>query len=191
MVAGGYRDQRTGNDYDGYRRCCWRFLLAGFIQTGVLDTGLRDHLRWARYLARRQPRASGFSRRFRVNRGRGAAGRRAHWQAGRLSLTSQYRNTAQKCGEIVGDVIDVRGIASGELPLFAQHHLRALRNDQNRRHPERMRHFEVAREILKDRGAACIDEVSCQEALVNAAARLWLERGGPDVEDIVEVALDP
>jgi len=88
-------------------------------------------------------------------------------------------------------MIDVRAIAPGELPLLAQHHLRALRDDQNGRHPKRVRHFEVTREILEDRGSACIDKMPRQKPLINNAARFRLKLGRPDVEDVVEVVLDP
>src|ERR1700752_358556 len=43
--------QRTCNDYDWNRPHCRRFLLAGLVQTGVLDTGFFGHFRWARALA--------------------------------------------------------------------------------------------------------------------------------------------
>ena len=81
-------------------------------------------------------------------------------------------------------------VAAGELPVLAQHHAGALRHHQHRGHAERMRHFEIAGEVLEDRGLVRIDVVAGEEALVDHRLRLRLELGRPDVEHVVEMMFD-
>src|ERR1700728_4225105 len=69
-------------------------------------------------------------------------------------------DATQKAGEIVGDVIDMRGVAAGEFPLLAKNLARAFRHHQHPRHSEPVRAFEIAREVLEDRRFAGVDIVA-------------------------------
>src|SRR3954454_7150424 len=71
----------------------------------------------------------------------------------------------EKACQVVGDVIDMRGLAPFHFPGLAQHLARSFRNDQHRGHAERVRDSEIARQILEHRGALRIDAV-CFEKLV-------------------------
>ena len=97
---------------------------------------------------------------------------------------------AQKIREIVGDMIDVRRVAARKLPLLAQHHARALGHHEHGDHAQRVRHFEVAREVFENRRPVRIDVVTRKKALVDRSPRLGLQIGGPDVEDVIEVLGD-
>ena len=99
-------------------------------------------------------------------------------------------NAAQKAGEIVGDVIDVGRVAAGELPLLAKDLAGAGGHHQHGGHAERVRHFEIAGEVLEDRGLARIDAVTGEETVIDLRPRFWLELGRRDIENILEVLLD-
>ena len=103
---------------------------------------------------------------------------------------SRRRDALQKTGEIVGHVIHVRGVAAFHFPGFAQHFTRAFRHHQNGGHAERMRHGEIARQILEHRGALRVDTVSFEEFVVGLRQRLRLEIGRDDVEHVLEFFMD-
>ena len=96
----------------------------------------------------------------------------------------------KKAGKVVGDMIDMRRVAAGELPVLAQHDAGAFGHHQHGGHAERMRHFEIAREILEDRGLRRIDVVAGEKALIDLRPRLRLELGRLDIEDVVEMLAD-
>ncbi len=108
----------------------------------------------------------------------------------RSSTAAFDGNAAQKVSEIVGDVIDVRRVAAGELPFLAKDLARAGGHHQHGGHAERVRHFEIAGEVLEDRGLARIDAVTGEETVIDLRPRLWLEFGRRDIENILEVLLD-
>ena len=60
-------------------------------------------------------------------------------------------------GQIVGDMIDIGRVAAGKLPFLAQYLAGAFRHDQHGGHAERVRHFEIAREVLENRRTRRID----------------------------------
>src|SRR5262249_41360845 len=96
----------------------------------------------------------------------------------------------QERDEIVRHVIHVRLAATGELPVLAEHLTAPLRHHQHGGHAERVWHCEVAREILEHRALGGIDAVTLQESMINLRQRLWLEVGGGDVENVLEVPVD-
>src|ERR1700760_3025412 len=96
----------------------------------------------------------------------------------------------EEAGEVVGDMIDMRGLASLELPALAKDLARLLRHHQHRDHAERMRDLEVARQVLEHRGAARLDAVTGEEAVIGLRKGLRLELGGGDVEYVLEMPLD-
>src|SRR6202035_2861250 len=104
-------------------------------------------------------------------------------------MSSSY-NSAQEAGEVVGDMIDMGRIAAGEFPLLAQYDAGAFGHHQHGGHAERVRHFEVAGEVLEDCGLGRIDVVAGEEPLINLRPRLWFELGRLDIEDAVEVLFD-
>src|SRR5271156_5813754 len=84
----------------------------------------------------------------------------------------------------------MRGITAGEFPILAQHHTGAFWHHQHRGHAERMWNFEIAGEILEQRGACRIDIVAGEEALINLWPRLGFERGRFDIEYVIEMLAD-
>ena len=62
-----------------------------------------------------------------------------------------------------------------------------LRHDEHGRHAERVRHGEVAREVLEHRGLPGVDAVHRQKSIVGLRRRLGLELGRDDVEYIIEM----
>src|SRR5262249_5630286 len=101
------------------------------------------------------------------------------------------RYSPQKAGEIVGELIEVHRIATGKLPLLAQDRAGALGNDQHGDHAERMRHFQIACEILENRSAARVHLMAGKETLIHNRPRLRLKLSRRDIEDSVEVLFDP
>ena len=110
--------------------------------------------------------------------------------AGRRRCQGRAGSVSQKARQIVGHVIDMRGVAAFHFPGLAQHLARAFRHHQHGGHAERMRHGEIAREILEHRGARRIDAVRFQEAVVGLRQRLRLEIGLVDVEHVLEMHVD-
>src|ERR1700733_12461478 len=84
----------------------------------------------------------------------------------------------------------MRRVAAGQFPVFAQHDARVLRHDQHGRHAERMRHFEIARQILEQHGLPRIDPVTGEETLIDRGVRLRLKLGRLDVEYVFEDIFD-
>src|SRR5579862_9016336 len=101
---------------------------------------------------------------------RGLSGQGRAMSTVTITLAARGGEAAQKTGKVVGDMIDVRSLAAGELPFLAQYHAGAFRHHQHRRHAERMRHFEIAGEVFEDRSAPGIDLVMGEEALVDIRA---------------------
>ena len=66
-------------------------------------------------------------------------------------------NRLEEAAEIVGQELDVGRIPPLELPLLVEDLARAAGHDQHRRHAERVRHREVAGEVLEHRGARGLD----------------------------------
>ena len=64
------------------------------------------------------------------------------------------------------------------------------RHHQHRGHAERVRHLEIARQVLEHRGLVRIDAVLVQEAVIDLRQRLGIEIGGGDVEHVLEVVVD-
>ena len=100
------------------------------------------------------------------------------------------RDRREKTDEIVGDVIHMGGIATLELPPFAKYLPAFFRHHQHGGHPERMRDFEIAREVLEHCGSRGIDPVTAEKALIDLRKRLGLKLACHDVEDILEMMID-
>ena len=66
-------------------------------------------------------------------------------------------------------------------------------NDEDGRHAEGLRHFEIARQVLEHHRRGGIDAVLAEEAGIGVRMRLRKEVGPDDVEDVVErlVETDP
>ena len=90
-------------------------------------------------------------------------------------------------------MIDMRRIAAGNFPALAQAFAERLdmrgRHHQHRRHAHRVRHFEIAREVLEHRGALRHDVMQPSKLFVGLARRLRFEIGGDDVERVLEMAM--
>ena len=72
-------------------------------------------------------------------------------------------------------MIDVRGVAPRHFPAFA-HNLRGRRrHHQHGGHAERVRHFEIARQVLEQRGARRVDAVAGEETVIDLRLRLGIE----------------
>ena len=81
-------------------------------------------------------------------------------------------------------------VAAGKFPFLAQHDTCAFRHDQHRGHAQRMRHFEIAGEVLEDRGTRRIDLVTGEESLIDPRPWFGFKLGGPDIEYVFEVLFD-
>ena len=58
----------------------------------------------------------------------------------------------KKSGKIVGQMVDMRLVAPFQLPVLAEDLALALRHHQHRGHAERMRRFQIARQVLEHGG---------------------------------------
>ena len=116
--------------------------------------------------------------------GRGLSG------PGRGDVKAARGNAPEEAGQIVGHVIDMRRVVAFHLPGLAHHLARAFRHHQHGGHAERVRHFEIAREVLEHRSARRIDAVRFQEAVVGLRQRLRLEVGLVDAEHVLEMHVD-
>ena len=87
-------------------------------------------------------------------------------------------------------MIDVGRVAPFQFPGFAKNVSLPFRHHQHGRHAERVRRFEVARQILEHGGLGGIDVVPGEESLVDLRQRLGIEIGGGDVEHVLEMVVD-
>ena len=81
-------------------------------------------------------------------------------------------------------------VAPFEFPSLAYHFAVPLWNHKDRCHAERVRYFEVPRQVLKHRRSFRIDVVMLQEALVHLRQRFGVEIGRCDVEHVLEMPVD-
>ena len=99
----------------------------------------------------------------------------------------------EKSREIVRYVIDMCGVAAHALPIlpagFARLFARGRRYHQHGRHAKRMRHFEIARQILEHRRADWDHAMRLEKAIVGRGRRFWIEFGGDDVKHVLEMAV--
>src|SRR4051794_32871592 len=87
-------------------------------------------------------------------------------------------------------MVNVRVVATFELPGLAEYLARVLRHDQHGGHAKRMRHRKIASEVLEHGGAFGIDAVRLEEALIGLRRRLRLKLGRDDVEHVIEVPFE-
>src|SRR5262245_59945706 len=87
-------------------------------------------------------------------------------------------------------MIDVRRIASLQLPVFAKNLSLAFRHYEHGRHSQGVRRFKVARQILEHCGLCWIDAVPREEALIDLWERLGVKIRRSNVEHVLEVAID-
>src|SRR6185312_1623218 len=119
----------------------------------------------------------------------GLSGQGAALSSGRRRLLRRrtlipLHQCLQETGEIVGDMVDVGGFAPFELPVFAEDVALRFRHHQHGGHAERMRRFQIARQVLEHGGAGRIDVMLFEEALVIVDRRLRLELGRHDIEHV-------
>ena len=99
-------------------------------------------------------------------------------------------DAAQKADEVVGNVVDIRLVTTRKLPLLANDFTGTGRHYQHRGHAARVRHFEIAGEVLEDRRLDRIDAVAGEEAIIDDGARLRLEFGCGNIKNVLEVLPD-
>src|SRR4051812_30078700 len=90
-------------------------------------------------------------------------------------LTTHY--SCQKLREIVGDVVDVVFLRRVAFPDFREGRLEIARHHENRGHAQRLRHGQVAGEVLEHHRIVAGDGVQFGELLVRLARRLGIEAG--------------
>ncbi len=96
----------------------------------------------------------------------------------------------KKSGKVVGQMVDMRLVAAAQFPIFAKHFALAFRHHQHGCHAERMRRFQIARQVLEHGRLGRIDLMQRQETLVGLQRRLRLELGSDDVEHVLKMLVD-
>ena len=96
----------------------------------------------------------------------------------------------QKPRQIIGDMIDMGGVAAFQLPVLAHDILAAVRHHQHRGHAELVRDHQIARQILEHRRAFGLDVVEREKFLIGLRRGLRLQLGGDDVEHRLEMRTD-
>src|SRR6516225_10716579 len=99
-------------------------------------------------------------------RTRQAPARQSFWKNRSWRFALGCEDAFEKSDKVLGDVIDMRGIAPLQLPGFAEDLAGMVRHDENRRHAERVRHREVAGEVVEYCRGSGIDAVGLEKAMV-------------------------
>src|SRR6266446_3459313 len=81
----------------------------------------------------------------------------------------------EETDQIVGYMIDMRGVTALQFPILAEDLARAFRNDQNGGHAHRMRYREVAGEVLEHCSLGGVDIMHPEKAVIDRGRRLGLE----------------
>src|SRR4051812_43506610 len=110
----------------------------------------------------------------------------------RVQLESRSRAAVgpQEACEIVGDVIDVGGLAALQLPALAKHFTCGRRHHQHGGHAKPVGHAQVPRQVLEHCGLARIDAMLFEEAVIDLWERFRIEVGRGDVEHVLEMMVD-
>ena len=87
-------------------------------------------------------------------------------------------------------MVDVRRLPALHLPALAHDFVARVRHHQHRRHAERVRHREIAGEVLEHRRLCGIDAVAGEETVVVLRKGLRLQFARDDVEHVLEMVVD-
>src|SRR6266550_3864448 len=79
---------------------------------------------------------------------------------------SRRGDRLQEGDKVIGDMVDMRGVAAFELPVLAQHFAGAGGHHQHGGHAKLMGYCGVAREVFEHGGARGLDGVRLEEARI-------------------------